>query len=84
VEVVYEVTGPGKAITMEYVGDAGLAQFEFNVPLPWQKDVSVARGAAHVSAVASGDAALTCSITVEGVVISTQTASGFASCGKNG
>ena len=39
--VVYNVTGEGRAISITYVDDDGMMQTEFNVALPWSKEVSL-------------------------------------------
>ena len=39
--VVYEVTGTGRAINITYVDTGSLLQTEFNVVLPWRKEVEL-------------------------------------------
>ena len=39
--VVYNVTGDGRAISITYVDTGGMMQTEFNVVLPWSKEVSL-------------------------------------------
>ena len=39
--MVYEVTGTGRAINITYVDTGSLLQTEFNVVLPWRKEVEL-------------------------------------------
>ena len=43
--MVYNVTGDGRAINITYVDNGGLLQTEFNVLLPWSKEVQLAEPA---------------------------------------
>ena len=45
--MVYNVTGEGRAISITYVDNDGMMQTEFNVGLPWSKEVSLPRRAAR-------------------------------------
>ena len=63
--VVYDVTGDGRAINITYVDTGGVLQTEFNVMLPWSKEVELAKPAeesASVSIINVGRE-VTCSIT---------------------
>ncbi len=65
--VVYYVSGTGRAINITYVDTGGVLQTEFNVVLPWSKQVdlpSPAEDSASVSIINVGRE-VTCSITVE-------------------
>ena len=45
-DVVYNVTGEGRAISIVYMSTA-MIQTEFNVALPWSKQVSLSKSAIH-------------------------------------
>ena len=80
--VVYDVAGTGRAINITYVDTGGLLQTEFNVMLPWSREVSLsspARGSASVSIINVGRE-VTCSISVNGVQIQQRTGAGLTIC----
>jgi hypothetical protein len=80
--VVYSVTGDGRAISITYVDNDGMMQTEFNVVLPWSKEVSLpASGGptANVTIVNIGHD-VTCSLTVDGVEVNERTGAGLTVC----
>lgn len=77
-DVVYTVTGEGRAISIMYIDTGDLIQTEFNVELPWSKQVSLAKSAAHpanVTIVNIGHS-VTCTVTVNGVQVSKRVGGG--------
>lgn len=84
--VVYTVDGTGRAINVTYVDNGGLLQTEFNVMLPWSKEVSLpqpAEGSASISIINVGRE-LTCSISVNGVAVEQRTGAGLTICATTG
>ncbi|MGZ8801474.1 MAG: MmpS family transport accessory protein [Mycobacterium sp.] len=84
--VLYTVDGSGRAINITYVDTGGLLQTEFNVMLPWSKEVSLpqpAEGSASISIINVGRE-LTCSITVNGVAVEERTGAGLTICATTG
>jgi hypothetical protein len=80
--VAYNVTGDGRAINITYVDTGGVLQTEFNVMLPWSKQVQLAqpaRNSASVSIINVGPQ-VSCSITVAGVQVQQRTGSGLTIC----
>ncbi len=65
----YNVTGEGRAISISYVDNDGVMQIEFNVALPWSKEVSLPRSGKQHPAVTIVNIGhnVTCSVTVDGV-----------------
>ncbi len=84
--VEYNVTGEGRAISITYVDDDGMMQTEFNVPLPWSKEVSLpASGgrAANITIINIGHD-VTCSVTVDGVEVNERSGVGLTVCNGSG
>lgn len=84
--VVYTVDGDGRAINITYVDTGGLLQTEFNVMLPWSKEVSLpqpAEGSASISIINVGRE-VACSITVNGVAVEQRTGAGLTICATTG
>jgi hypothetical protein len=84
--VVYEVSGRGRAISITYVDTGGVLQTEFNVLLPWSKQVELASPAdssASVNIINFGSQ-ITCSINVAGDVVVQRTGAGLTVCGALG
>lgn len=82
--VVYQIDGEGRALTITYVDNGNLMQTEYNVTLPWSKQVTLespANEAASVVVVNVGRE-INCSVTVDGVVVSTRTGSGLTVCSR--
>jgi hypothetical protein len=80
--VVYDVSGEGRAISITYVDNDGMMQTEFNVALPWSKQVSLqASGVpkASITIINIGHD-VTCSLTVDGVQINERTGAGLTVC----
>lgn len=80
--VVYNVSGEGRAINITYVDTDGMLQTEFNVLLPWSKQVSLSspsRGSASVAVVNVGRDII-CSVSVNGVQIRQRTGRGLTIC----
>lgn len=81
-DVVYNVNGEGRAISIMYIDTGGLIQTEFNVALPWSKEVSLSKSAMHpanVTVVNIGHN-VTCSVTVDGVQVSRRVGVGLTIC----
>ena len=84
--VVYDVEGDGKAINITYVDTGGVLQTEFNVTLPWSKEVQLdqpAKSSASVSIINVGRE-VNCSITVDGDVVQQRTGAGLTICTATG
>jgi hypothetical protein len=84
--VVYEVSGDGRAINITYVDSGGVLQTEFNVMLPWSKEVELAQPAedrASVSIINVGRE-VTCSIAVNGVPVQQRSGAGLTICSATG
>ncbi|GLP74542.1 membrane protein [Mycobacterium antarcticum] len=80
--VVYSVAGEGRAISILYLDTGGVLQTEFNVVLPWTKEVELA-GAANSSAsvsIVNVGHELTCSITIDGTETQQTTGTGLTLC----
>jgi len=80
--VVYDVDGDGRAINITYVDTGGILQTEFNVMLPWHKEVELAEPAetsASVSIINVGRE-VSCSITVNGTEVQQRTGAGLTIC----
>ena len=80
--VVYSVTGEGRAISITYIDTGGMIQTEFNVSLPWSKEVSLSKSAAHPANVTIVNIGhnVTCSVTVAGVQVRQRTGVGITIC----
>jgi hypothetical protein len=84
--VVYDVAGDGRAINITYVDSGGVLQTEFNVMLPWSKEVELAQPAedrASVSIINVGNE-VTCSIAVNGVPVEQRSGAGLTICSATG
>lgn len=80
--VVYNVSGEGRAISITYVDTGGVMQTEFNVALPWSKQVSLPKSGdrkANVTIINIGNK-VTCTVTVAGVQVREHTGSGLTVC----
>jgi hypothetical protein len=80
--IVYNVTGQGRAISIIYVDTDGVMQTEFNVQLPWSKEVSLTSSASRAASVtvATVGEEVTCSVTVNGTQVSERTGSILTVC----
>lgn len=80
--VIYTVEGLGRAINLTYVDTGGLLQTEFNVMLPWTKEVALPRpgeSSASITIINVGRE-VTCSITVNGTQRESRTGAGLTIC----
>jgi hypothetical protein len=80
--VVYEVNGDGRAINITYIDNGNLLQTEFNVMLPWRREVSLptpAADSASVTVINFGHS-VTCTVTVNGAVIRQRSGTGLTTC----
>lgn len=80
--VLYAVGGTGRAINITYVDTGGLLQTEFNVMLPWTKEVSLPQpgeGSASISIINVGRE-VSCSISINGVEVDERAGSGLTIC----
>ena len=80
--VVYNVVGEGRAINITYVDTGGIMQTEFNVALPWSKQVSLPAPAKNSASVAVLNVGrdVTCTVTVNGAQIRQHTGQGLTIC----
>lgn len=80
--VVYNISGEGRAISVTYLDTGDVIQTEFNVALPWSKEVSLSRSARHAANVTIVNIGhnVTCSITVAGVQVQQRTGVGLTIC----
>ncbi len=80
--VVYSVTGEGRAINITYVDTGGIMQTEFNVALPWNKEVTLAAPAKNSASVAIVNVGrdVTCSVAVNGAQVRQRTGRGLTIC----
>lgn len=80
--VTYDVIGEGRVINITYTDTGGVPQTEFNVALPWSKQVelpSPARSSARISIINVGRD-VTCSVTINGAQVQQNTGSGLTFC----
>jgi len=80
--VFYSVTGEGRAINITYVDTGGVMQTEFNVALPWSKEVNLAVPAKSSASVAIINVGrdVTCSVSVDGAQVRQRTGRGLTIC----
>ncbi|MGV0624611.1 MmpS family transport accessory protein [Mycolicibacter minnesotensis] len=84
--IVYRVTGSGRAISIAYIDADGILKTEFNVPLPWSKQVTLtppASTGAAVTVVNFGEQ-ISCSVTVDGAQVRQRTGSILTVCAAAG
>ena len=67
--VVYSVTGPGRVINITYIDSGNVLQTEFNVMLPWSKEVQLAAASARSASLSIVNIGppISCSISIDGV-----------------
>jgi Mycobacterium membrane protein len=85
-DIVYTVTGEGRAISIMWIDTGDVVQTEFNVALPWSKEVSLSKSAVHpanVTVVNIGHN-VTCSLSVAGVQVSQRVGVGITMCDARG
>lgn len=82
--ITYEVTGEGVALTITYIDTDSVLQVLYNVSLPWSADVALESPASEAASVVVLNVGreVTCSITVDGAVVSTNTNSGLTTCSR--
>jgi hypothetical protein len=80
--VVYNVAGDGRAINITYVDAGGMLQTEFNVMLPWSKEVQLAQpaGASASISIINVGREVNCSITIDGAVVQERSGAGLTVC----
>ncbi|HZC51680.1 MAG TPA: MmpS family transport accessory protein [Mycobacterium sp.] len=80
--VGYDVSGDGRAISITYWDTGDVIQTEFNVALPWSKQVSLSRSANHPASVTIINIGhnVTCTLTVDGVQVSQRVGAGITIC----
>lgn len=80
--VVYAVSGGGRAINITYVDTGGVMQTEFNVALPWSREVSLSAPAKNSASVAIVNVGrdVTCSVAVNGAQVRQRTGRGLTIC----
>ena len=84
--VDYNVNGEGRAISITYVDNDGMMQTEFNVGLPWSKEVSLPASGGkmpNVTVVNIGHD-VTCTVTVDGVEVTNRSGVGLTICNGSG
>ncbi|MGK2880830.1 MAG: MmpS family transport accessory protein [Mycobacterium sp.] len=82
--VQYEVTGEGRALNITYVGTDNVMQTDYNVSLPWSTEVTLEEPANEVASVVVVNVGreVSCSVSVAGVVVSSNTGSGVTVCSR--
>lgn len=80
--VVYSVTGSGRAINITYIDNGNVLQTEFNVMLPWSKEVQLSTPSARSASLSIVNVGrpITCSISVDGVPVQHHTGMGLTVC----
>lgn len=80
--VVYSVSGEGRAISVMYMDAGDMIQTEFNVVLPWSRQVSLSTSALRTPAVTIVNIGhdITCSVSVGGVQVRQRTGQGLIIC----
>ncbi len=84
--VVYRVTGAGRAISITYVDTGGILQMEFNVVLPWSKEVRLGPPASDVASVTILNVGreVNCTVSVDGTQVRKRSGSGLTICAAAG
>ncbi|MGA5464822.1 MmpS family transport accessory protein [Mycobacterium sp. NPDC050041] len=80
--VTYDVSGEGRAISITYTDSGGLPQTEFNVALPWSKQVDLpapAQSAARISIINLGNQ-VSCTVSINGATTEERTGAGLTIC----
>lgn len=80
--VVYTVAGEGRAISIMYMDSGDILQTEFNVALPWRKQVSLPKSTSQPASVTVVNIGftVTCSVSVAGNQVSQRTGAGLTIC----
>ena len=84
--VVYEVDGEGRAINITYIDTGGVMQTEFNVLLPWHKEVDLSKPAKEAASVTVINAGrnVTCRISIGGVEVQERSGAVLTVCSPSG
>lgn len=84
--VVYTVDGEGRAISITYVDSGGVLQMEFNVVLPWTKEVSLTSPASIAASVTVLNVGreVTCTVSVDGTQVRARSGTGLTICASAG
>jgi hypothetical protein len=84
--VVYNVTGEGRAISITYVDTGGMLQMEFNVVLPWSRQVALSPSTAKAASVTVINVGreIGCSITLNGAPMQQRSGTGLTICSSVG
>lgn len=82
--VAYSVTGTGRAISIMYTEGDGVVQTVFNVPLPWDKEVTLDSSTPATLTVANLGEEVTCTLTVDGEQVAQRTGSILTVCASSG
>ncbi len=83
--VEYNVNGEGRAISITYVDNDGMMQTEFNVALPWSKEIMLAASSnakANITIINVGHN-VTCTLTVDGAQANERTGVGLTVCNES-
>jgi Mycobacterium membrane protein len=80
--VVYNVTGDGRAISITYMDTGDVMQTEFNVALPWSKEVSLSKTGTHqpIVTIINIGHNVSCSLTIAGVQVRQREGVGLTIC----
>jgi len=79
--VVYNVTGEGRAISITYRDSDGVIQTEFNVALPWSKEVNLPKSGNHANVtIVNIGHDVTCTVAVAGAQVRHHTGAGLTVC----
>lgn len=84
--VLYSVTGPGRVINITYIDNGNVLQTEFNVMLPWSKEVQLASASARSASLSIVNVGrpISCSISIDGVSVQHHTGMGLTVCSAMG
>lgn len=84
--VVYNVTGEGRAISITYVDTGGMLQMEFNVVLPWSRQVALSPSTAKAASVTVINVGreVNCSISLNGTQTVQRSGTGLTICSSVG
>jgi hypothetical protein len=85
-DVTYTVNGDGRAISIMYIDTGDVVETEFNVALPWSKQVSLSRSAAHPANITIVNIGhnVSCTVTIDGVQMSRRVGVGLTICDARG
>jgi hypothetical protein len=80
--VDYNVSGEGRAISITYVDNDGMMQTEFNVGLPWTKEILLpaSSSAKPTITIINIGHDVSCSVTVDGAQVAQRSGAGLTVC----